>query len=244
MSRENQLGQSKAPLRGFRAAEGFYNILQLTNGENSFMEPDLAFRIAFLLSYILLIVIRGYYTKKTPFARKSRKERFEDIRREGLPSAIVFLGMFWIQIIVALFYVFDVQLISWSYFLLPLEIRVLGVFLGVVSILCVLWVHRTLTSSFSATLEVYENHQLITAGPYARVRHPLYSAHTLFNTGMVLVSANWILLLFMIIGIPFTYWRLSKEEVMLIERFGVQYREYIKRTGRLFPKLRQTSSSG
>ena len=207
------------------------------------MEPDLAFRMAFLVSYILLIVIRGYYTKKTPFAKKSRKERFEDIRREGLPSTIVFLGMFWIQMIVVLFYVLDVQLISWSYFLLPLEIHVLGVFLGVVSILSVLWVHRTLTSSFSATLEVYEDHQLVTDGPYARVRHPLYSAHTLFNAGMVLVSASWILLLFLIIAIPFTYWRLSKEEEMLIEQFGDQYREYIKRTGRLFPKLRQTSSS-
>ena len=58
------------------------------------MEPDLAFRIDFLVSYILLIVIRGYYTKNTPFTRKSRKERFEDIKREGLPSAIVLLGMF------------------------------------------------------------------------------------------------------------------------------------------------------
>ena len=207
------------------------------------MESELAFRIAFSVSYILLIVIRGYYTKKTPFAKKSRKERFEDIRREGLPSTVVFLGMFWIQMIVALFYVLDVQLISWSYFILPLEIRVLGVILGTISILCVLWVHRTLAGSFSATLEVYEDHQLVTSGPFARVRHPLYSAHTLFNAGMVLISANWILLLFLIIGIPFTYWRLSKEETMLIERFGDQYREYIKRTGRLFPKLRQTNSS-
>ena len=207
------------------------------------MEPDLAFRIAFLVSYILLIVIRGYYTKKTPFARKSRKERFADIRREGLPSAIVFLGMFWIQMIVALFYVLDVQLISWSYFILPLEVRVLGVILSAISILCVLWVHRTLAGSFSATLEVYEDHKLIIAGPYARVRHPLYSAHTLFNVGMVLISVNWIFLLFLIIAIPFTYWRLSKEEVMLIEQFGDQYREFIKRTGRLFPKLRQTKSS-
>ncbi len=207
------------------------------------MEPELAFRIAFLVFYILLIVIRGYYIKKTPYARKSRKERFEDIRREGLPSAIVFLGMFWIQMIVALFYVLDVQLISWSYFILPLEIRVLGVILSVVSILCVLWVHRTLAGSFSATLEVYEDHQLITSGPFTRVRHPLYSAHTLFNAGMVLISANWILFLFLIIGIPFTYWRLSKEEAMLTEQFGDQYREYIKRTGRLFPKLRQTKSS-
>jgi len=215
----------------------------MVDGEDSFMEPDLAFRIAFLVSYILLIVIRGYYTKKTPFARKSRKERFEDIKREGLPSAIVFLGMFWIQLIVALFYVLDVQLISWSYFLLPLEIRVLGVILGAISVLCVFWVHRTLADSFSAMLEVYEDHQLVTSGPYNRVRHPLYSAHTLFNAGMVLISVNWILLLFLIIAIPFTYWRLSKEEEMLIEQFGDQYREYIKRTGRLIPKIRQTNLS-
>ena len=207
------------------------------------MEPNLAFRIAFLVFYILFIAIRGYYTKKTPWAQKSRKERLEDIKRDGLPSVILLLGMFWIQMIVALFYVLDVQLISWSYFLLPLEIRVLGVILGVISVLSVLWVHRTLASNYSATLEVYKDHQLVTAGPYTRVRHPLYSAHTLFNAGMVLVSANWILLLFMIIGIPFTYWRISKEEAMLIEQFGDHYREYIKRTGRLFPKLRQTKSS-
>ena len=207
------------------------------------MESNLAFRLAFLAFYVLFIAIRGYYLRKTPFARKSRKDRLEDIRQEGLPSAILLLGMFWIQMFVALFYVLDVQLISWSYFLLPLEIRVLGVILGVMSVLCALWVHRTLASSYSATLEVYEDHQLVTAGPYTRVRHPLYSAHALFNAGMVLVSANWILLLFPVIAIPFTYWRLSKEEAMLIEQFGDQYREYIKRTGRLFPKLRQASSS-
>ncbi|MGY5861906.1 MAG: isoprenylcysteine carboxylmethyltransferase family protein [Candidatus Thorarchaeota archaeon] len=235
--------RSEAQLRASRPSVGFYGILQLTNVEDPFMEPNLAFRLAFLISYILLIVIRGFYTKKTPFARKSRKERFEDIKREGLPSAVVFLGMFWIQMIVALFYVLDMQLISWSYFLLPLEIRVLGVFLGIVSILCVLWVHRTLASSFSATLEVYEDHQLVTAGPYARVRHPLYSAHTLFNAGMILVSVNWIFFLFLVIGMPFTYWRLLEEEKMLIEQFGDEYRKYIRQTGRLFPKLRQNRSS-
>ena len=65
----------------------------------------------------------------------------------------------------------------------------------------------------------------------------------MFNAGMVLVSANWIFLLFLIIAIPFTYWRLSKEEEIMIEQFGDQYREYIKRTGRLFPKLRRTRAS-
>ncbi len=100
------------------------------------------------------------------------------------------------------------------------------------------WVHRTIGQHYSYALETKTEQKLITSGPYSRVRHPLYSAHNLFNLGMVFLTAYSPLILFAIIGVPFTYARMKTEEKMMIEKFGSEYEEYLKRTGRIFPKLR------
>jgi protein-S-isoprenylcysteine O-methyltransferase Ste14 len=54
---------------------------------------------------------------------------------------------------------------------------------------------------------------------------------------MVLVSANLIILAYLLVGMPFTYRRMFKEEENLMQDFGDEYEEYMKRTGRIFPKL-------
>ena len=42
---------------------------------------------------------------------------------------------------------------------------------------------------------------------------------------------------FAVIGVPITYLRMKDEERMMIEQFGSDYEEYMKKTGRIFPKL-------
>jgi len=106
------------------------------------------------------------------------------------------------------------------------------------SIPYMVWVHRTLGQHYSYALETKNEQQLITSGPYGRIRHPLYSAHNLFNLGMIFLTAYIPLIIFAIIGVPLTYARMKDEERMMIERFGSEYEEYLKRTGRIFPKLR------
>ncbi len=168
---------------------------------------------------------------------RSREERFEAITRQGKISGVFFLALFWVFVIVIALYLLDSAWIVWSYFVIPVWARWAGLGLGIPAVPLVWWAHRTLGESFSYALEVKDEQRLVTSGPYARVRHPVYTSHIMFNLGMVFVASNWILLVIWALGIPFTYQRMSSEEKMMIEEFGEEYVEYMKHTGRLFPRI-------
>ena len=202
------------------------------------MENDLFFRITFLLLWIVFIAARLVPSRNVPSVRRSRKERIETIKQEGMYAFVLFFIAIYGNLIVAALYMFNPPWVQWSYLYLPLELRVVGLILGVVSLPYVYWVGRTLAHYYSYTVEMQEDHKLITTGPYHRIRHPLYAATVLFLAAQVLVSDNWLFLVILLTMIPGIYIRMNKEEQMLIEEFGDEYRAYVKRTGRLFPRLR------
>ena len=202
------------------------------------MENDLFFRITYLLLWFVFIAARLVPSRNVPSVRRSRKERIETIKQEGIYAFVLIFIAIYGNLIVAALYLFNLPWIQWSYLYLPLELRVVGLILGVVSLPYVYWVGRTLANYYSYTVEVQEDHKLITTGPYHRIRHPLYAATILFLASLVLVSDNWLFLVILLAMIPGSYIRMNKEEQMLIEEFGDEYRAYMKRTGRLFPRLR------
>jgi len=81
-----------------------------------------------------------------------------------------------------------------------------------------------------------EQHHLVTTGPYARVRHPLYLAYSAFVTSIALVTANWFFIALLAVSVVVLASRIPKEEQMLIETFGEEYKAYRQRTGGLLPK--------
>jgi protein-S-isoprenylcysteine O-methyltransferase Ste14 len=76
----------------------------------------------------------------------------------------------------------------------------------------------------------------VTTGPHRWVRHPFYVAVALAGFANSLVAANWFLLGMGSVVFVLLVVRTSKEEEKLIERFGDDYREYMRRT-RFFPRL-------
>jgi protein-S-isoprenylcysteine O-methyltransferase Ste14 len=94
-----------------------------------------------------------------------------------------------------------------------------------------------LDTMWSAQLQLRAQHHLVTTGPYARMRHPLYTAMCIWGTGLALVTANWIFvaLAAMVMAVFFT--RVPREEQMMIEKFGDEYRAYMRRTGKFWPKM-------
>lgn len=78
----------------------------------------------------------------------------------------------------------------------------------------------------------------MTSGPYRYVRNPIYLGAFTFIIALAFVAANWLLLLPALVLITIIYAQIGKEELMLIERFGIEYREYMKRTPRFIPKPR------
>nr|WP_211575313.1 isoprenylcysteine carboxylmethyltransferase family protein [Mobiluncus curtisii] len=88
----------------------------------------------------------------------------------------------------------------------------------------------------SRMVESVKTGQLMTTGIYAWVRHPVYTAFFLLNTGFLILQANWWLMV-----LPFGYWLALSillkytEELWLQEKFGAQYARYAARVNRVFP---------
>lgn len=126
----------------------------------------------------------------------------------------------------------------WSQLPITDWLRWLGVGLGIVSLPFLTWVQHTLGKHWTVSLELQEEHKLVTTGPYRRVRQPMYCSHSIFFF-WVLVSANLLLLINHLFTTILIVARIPKEEKMLLDQFGHEYRAYMKRTGRLLPRFRR-----
>jgi protein-S-isoprenylcysteine O-methyltransferase Ste14 len=115
--------------------------------------------------------------------------------------------------------------------------------LFVAGILCFvfgLWLlhqsHVDLGTNWSITLELRDDHKLITRGVYRHVQHPMYAALLLYSAGQALVVPNWIAgpsyLIALVILVAF---RLGPEERMMRKKFGRDYDAYVSQTKRLVP---------
>ena len=97
--------------------------------------------------------------------------------------------------------------------------------------------HADLGESWSVTLELNAQHRLVTRGIYRIVRHPMYASFFLMGLGQALMLSNWIV---GFAGLAATgllvALRLPKEEAMMIEAFGDEYREYMRGTGGILPR--------
>ena len=113
----------------------------------------------------------------------------------------------------------------------------------VIGVMCLglgLWLfyrsHADLGTNWSITLEVHEQHRLITQGVYRRIRHPMYLALALYAVGQALVIPNWVAGPSNLIAFAILFaLRVRAEEKMMIERFGGDYTAYSARTNRLIP---------
>ena len=100
------------------------------------------------------------------------------------------------------------------------------------------WSIISLGSGFTAVVEVNPNQALITSGPYRRVRHPAYTGGMLTLTGFGLAAGSWVgaALALVVIFAGYSY-RVHVEERAMLEAFGEQYRDYMRRSGRFLPHI-------
>jgi protein-S-isoprenylcysteine O-methyltransferase Ste14 len=115
-------------------------------------------------------------------------------------------------------------------------------YLGIAAYLSALWLfyrtHHDLGANWSVSLDLRERHTLVTTGVYAFVRHPMYAAFWLLALAQALMVPNWVAgpAGFVGFGILF-FGRVRREEGMMIEAFGDEYRSYMRRTARVIPRL-------
>lgn len=91
------------------------------------------------------------------------------------------------------------------------------------------------STGFAAQL--YADHQLVTRGPFAIVRHPMYLGLIVAAFGSLLIYRTWTTALFALFA-PFVLRRARREEQVLSAEFGEQWQAYCRRVPALLPRLR------
>ena len=94
-----------------------------------------------------------------------------------------------------------------------------------------------LTMLGSSRLTIAEGQRLVTDGLYRRTRHPLYLGEITRNLGFTLILTSGYGFTLVLLGSLFLFFRIPREERMMLEEFGDEYREYMRRTWRLIPHV-------
>ena len=174
------------------------------------------------------------------FRRKADRDTGEKISRRVDGSAmmnLIRIGglMLWLSPLV---YLISPAWMAWSKIGLPESVRWLGVGLGILCVLGIYWLFSSIGTGISPTSATRKEHQLVTSGPYRWVRHPLYTVGSSLFIALGMMADNWFIPLLGILAFIGMAIRTPKEEANLIEKFGDEYREYMKRTGRFLPRFR------
>lgn len=111
-----------------------------------------------------------------------------------------------------------------------------GVALCVLGVAFSLWSIVTLGRHYDLVLEVHADHELVRRGPYALVRHPVYTGLALHFAGACLATGNALLVAgTLLVSFPAFYLRARAEEALLRERFGAEYEKYAREVSMLVP---------
>lgn len=190
---------------------------------------ELHFKIVFGVLWVVYGLIRSPHTKK--YKEVAKKNIVGETREKVLLGLIMLaMGLLpWFWIFSSWFSSFDMNL--------PIEVRYAGIALSLFSLWFFWLVHKTLGLNWSPALEIREEHTLVKAGPYKRIRHPMYTQIWLWSIASLLIISNWI-----VGGAGLVVWaiayftRVPHEEKMMMDEFGEQYEQYKKETWRIFPK--------
>ena len=130
--------------------------------------------------------------------------------------------------------------IDWAYFKMDYNhfagLEWLAVFFIIIGIFIRIWAITKLGSFFTSTVQIKNDHPLITSGPYAIVRHPSYFGAFLCITSgaLILNSVIGYAIACTAMGIAY-YYRIIAEEQKLLSYFGSSYRNYMKKTRMFIP---------
>jgi protein-S-isoprenylcysteine O-methyltransferase Ste14 len=125
----------------------------------------------------------------------------------------------------------DTMIVDWA-----------GLLMVTAGLALAVWARTHLGRNWSGTVTVKEDHELVRSGPYAIVRHPIYTGLLLAMLGTVIVLGEWRgLVAFCFLSAAFLL-KLRREERFMAESFPDTYPGYRARVPALIPLLRGSDS--
>ncbi len=194
------------------------------------MTEDLVYRM------VLLLLVAGGLLASAGLAHRVDRQRGKVPRSADGPVmtplirlvALAFYGGM-------LAYLVYPPALGWAAVELPPWLRWIGAGMVATGAALALWARSSLAGSSTLTAVPREDAELVTAGPYRWVRHPVYAAGLLLIPGATLLSANLFIFLSGLAVMIVLLVRTRREEALLVEKFGAAYLAYMERTGRLIP---------
>jgi protein-S-isoprenylcysteine O-methyltransferase Ste14 len=193
------------------------------------------FKLIYFAGMLAQIILR------MPYERQRRQipkidQRFSRTER-GLLVVLSLWGFF-IPLIYSLTSWLDFANYRWS----PATKARVGS-IGTVLLGAAIWLfwrsHRDLGKNWSPSLEISAQQTLITHGVYRTIRHPMYASGWLLSLAQALLLQNWVAGPAGVVAfLPLYFLRVPREEQMMVDHFGDDYRSYAAQTGRILPRLR------
>jgi protein-S-isoprenylcysteine O-methyltransferase Ste14 len=122
--------------------------------------------------------------------------------------------------------------------LISIAASVLAILAAIGSVWLITAAVKTLGKEWSLTARLVEGHKLATSGPYARVRHPIYTGMLGMLVATGLAYSRWLaLLVAVVIFFIGTMIRVRSEEKLLREAFGKDFENYAQRVPAIVPGL-------
>jgi protein-S-isoprenylcysteine O-methyltransferase Ste14 len=192
---------------------------------------DNIFEVIFLIGFVIGSVIRKVYT--------ARCRGCKAVRKHKSVLDIVLVALAGLGLAAPLLYLFS-RWLDFADYDLPAWMGGAGT-VAFAGALVLLWrSHADLGTHWSAILQIRPGHSLVTHGIYRYIRHPMYAAHLLWAIAQALLLGSWLAgWAFLVPFVPLYLLRVSREEEMMLEQFGQEYRDYMSRTGRMIPRLRK-----
>ncbi|MCC6580845.1 MAG: isoprenylcysteine carboxylmethyltransferase family protein [Phycisphaeraceae bacterium] len=196
------------------------------------MDSETPFRMALVAVFVFTMAVTVYHRLQA--ATSGEKISHAE---EGCLFAIVLrlAGLcLWISTFA---YLLSPASVQWAAMPLPPWLRWCGVVTGGLCSLLMYWTLSSLGKNLTDTVVTRAEAALVTHGPYRWVRHPFYVTTGLLMMSVTLLTANWLIGLSSLLVLGLLVVRTPKEEQILIDRFGDEYRLYMTSTGRFFPRL-------
>ncbi|GJQ37180.1 MAG: isoprenylcysteine carboxyl methyltransferase [Anaerolineaceae bacterium] len=204
---------------------------------------EIFFKIAFFVIFFSFAYVMTAYSKKAKAGKEDKTTRMKMHNENEVPLLLKLRTIFGIPFYLGiLVWTFAPKFMAWSAIPFPAWVRWAGLGLGIFAIWLNAWSHKTLSNKlgaeFDPAMRLLKVPALVTEGPYARMRHPIYLAFLLMQTAVLFLTSNWLIgfsglaIIISVIAI-----RVPEEERLLIEQFGEQYQNYMKHSGSLLPKI-------
>ena len=196
------------------------------------MADDQTFRLILALGLAVVLPFGIYHRIRSQATREKL-----DRRQEGLVILLTLRPIGLAAMVGLVTFVVNPEWMTWSSVPLPAWLRWVGVGVGLVGGVMLVWTFRTLGPNITDTVVTRRHHALVTTGPYRLVRHPFHLASALASFANALATANWFIGLMGGLAMTLLVVRTGIEEEHLVRRFGEDYRRYMRQTGRFFPRV-------